>query len=277
MTLLARNNCFKAGIILAALSLSLVVIGGFFAFSAFSEASASSVNRSGGIILRLVENFAAPSAYAPFWTLLVVVAYSLISIALVTYFFEKTQSPEILFIGFFLISLAFEVARLAIPLRTAYPFPAMYLVAATRILLFGRYLGLISLFVASIYAAGLNAHKQQNVLLMLVMAALVITANIPIDGLAWDSTFKLLSGYQTMFGMVETGLLAMTVLTFLVTAYTKGSKRYVFIGIGAFLLFAGRNTLLHSDTWLSPGFGLALLVAGTWLVCSRLHQEYLWL
>jgi len=277
MTLAARNNSFKIGIIIAAFSLFLAIIGGFFAYSAFSEASALAVTRSGGIILKLAENFAEPSAYAPFWILLVTVACSLFGIILISYFFEKTQSPEILFIGFFMVSLAFEVVRLAVPLRVAFPFSAMYLTVVTRILLFGRYLGLFSLFAASIYAAGLNAHKQQNFFLMLILAAMIIAINIPVDSLNWDSTFKLLSGYQSMFTMVEIGLLFMTVLSFLVGAYKKGSKRYIFIGAGAFLLFAGRNILFHSDNWFSSGFGLVFLVAGVWLVCSRLHQEYLWL
>jgi hypothetical protein len=233
--------------------------------------------RPGGVVLSIVENLAGASAYVPFWTMLATIAYSLTSIILIYYFFEKTQSPEILFIGFFVISLAFELARLAIPLRVAFPFSAMYLTAATRILLFGRYFGLLSLFAASLYSAGLDAQKQENVFFMLVMPALIIALNVPVDSLAWDSTFKLLSGHRSMFVMTEIGIFAMTVLTFLVTAYTRGSKSYIFIGVGVFLLFAGRNTLLHSDTWLSPAPGLALLAVGTWLVCSRLHKEYLWL
>jgi len=277
VTLLARNNCFKGGIILAALSLSIVAIGGYFVFSAFPEASASAALRSGGIFLELVENLAEPSAYVPFWTMLAAAVYSLISIILINYFFEKTQSPEILFIGAFVVSLAFELARLAIPLQTAYPFSAMYLIAAFRFLLFGRYFGLLSLFAASIYAAGLDAQKQQNIFLLLVMTALVIALNVPVDSQTWDSTFLLLSGYGLMFTVLETGILAMTVLTFVVSAYTRGSRSYVYIGIGALLLFTGRNILLHSDTWITPVPGLALLVTGTWLVCSRLHQEYLWI
>lgn len=277
MTLLARNNCFKGGIIFTVLSLCFAAIGGIFAFSVLPETGASAAVRSGGLILSIIENLVEPSAHVPFWTILFAAIYSLVSMALIYHFFEKTQSPEILFIGFFMISLAFELARLAIPLRAVFPFPSMYLVGATRILFFGRYFGLLSLFAASIYAAGLDAQKQQNIFLMLTIAAIVIAANVPVDSLVWDSTYKLLSGYRLMFTMVEIGFLAITVLTFLVTAYNKGSKRYVFIGIGVFMLFAGRNTLFLSDTWITPFPGLALLVAGTWLVCSRLHQEYLWL
>jgi hypothetical protein len=277
VTLLARNNIFKGGIILAALSLSLLALGGYFSFQAFPEAGASATLRPGGIIQKIIEHFFEPSAYIPLLTMLCAVVYSLVSIFLIYYFFEKTNSPEIIFIGFFAISMAFEAARVVIPLGATFSFPAIYLDAASRILLFGRYFGLFSLFAASVYAAGLDAQKQQNFFLMLVMATIIIALNIPVDSLVWDSTFLLWSGYGTMFFVVETGILAVTVLTFMVSAYTRSSRHYIFIGIGAFLIYAGRNILIHSDTWITPIPGLALLVAGTWLICSRLHQEYLWL
>ena len=53
--------------------------------------------RLGGILQALLENRAYPSAYVPFFTMLAAVVYSLISIILIYYFFEKTQSTEILF------------------------------------------------------------------------------------------------------------------------------------------------------------------------------------
>ena len=276
MTLMARNNCFKGGIILAALSLCLAATAGYIVFSAFPGASESADVRPGGI-LKIAENLAPPSAYVPYWTIIAATAYSLISIILIYHFFEKTKSPEILFIGIFVISLAFEITRLAVPLGTAFHLSAMYNTAATRVLLFGRYMGLLSLFAASVYASGLDAQKQQNFLLMLVMAALIVAVNIPVDSLIWDSTFSLWSGYGLMFEMAEMGILIITVLTFMVTAYSRSSLRYIFIGIGAFLILTGRDILLSSDTWITPVPGLAILAAGTWLVCSRLHQEYLWL
>ncbi|MDR0497240.1 MAG: hypothetical protein LBH42_06480 [Treponema sp.] len=277
MTLLARNNCFKAGIILAAFSLCLIAIGGYVSFQVFPEVSASAAQRSRGVLQILVKNHAEPSAYMPFWTMLGAALYSLVSIILIFYFFEKTQSPEILFIALFVISLTFEFARITIPLNRLFSFPLIYLTAASRVLLFGRYFGVLSLFAASVYAAGLDAQKQQNIFLMLVLAALVISLNIPIDSMVWDSTLTLQSGYGSMFSMVELGLLVITMFTFIVSAYTRGSRNYIFIGIGTLLIFAGRNILLHSDTWITPIPGLIILAVGTWYVCSRLHLEYLWL
>lgn len=277
MTLLARNNCFKGGIFLAALSLVLIALGGYAAFAVFPEAAAKAAVRSHGIIQAFTGSIAEPSAYIPLWTMLSAAAYSLIAIILIHYFFEKTQSPEILFIGLFVISLAFESARLAVPLNALIHFPAMYLAFASRVLLFGRYFGLFSLFSAGVYAAGLDAQKQQTVLITIILAALIIALNVPIDSLVWDSTLTLWYGYRPMFFMAELGILAVTVVTFAIAAYTRGSFSYIFAGIGALLLYAGRNILLYSDTWVTFVPGLAILAAGTWFVCSRLHLEYLWL
>ena len=277
MTLSVRNNFFKGGIVIASLSLGLVVLAGYIAYPAFPEAASSSAMRSQGIIQSLIKGFVGPSTYIPFWAILCAVLYSLVSIILIYYYFEKTQSPEILFIGFFVLSLAFEFARIAIPVKLILSFPAEYLATASRVLLFGRHFGVFSLFAASVYAAGLDTQNQHNIFTVLVLAALVIALNVPIDSLVWDSTFMLWNGYGSMFHIVETGILIVAIATFFISAYTKDSKNYVIIGIGAFLMIVGRNILINSDTLIVLLPGAAILVMGTWFVCDRLHKEYLWL
>ena len=277
MTLSVRNNFFRSGIALASFSLGIIILAGYFAYPAFPDAASSSALRSQGIIQSLIEGLAEASAYIPFWAMLCAVLYSLVSIILLYYYFEKTQSPEILFIGFFVFSLAFEFARIVIPFRLIYSFPAEYLVTSSRVLLFGRHFGLFSLFAASVYAAGLDSQNQYNISSVLVLAALVITLNIPIDSLFWDSSFMLWNGYRSTFSMLETGMLIISMVTFFISAYTRGSISYVYIGIGAFLMLAGRNILINSDTLIALIPGAAILITGTWLVCDKLHKEYLWL
>jgi hypothetical protein len=114
MTLSARNYFFKGGTVIAALSLTFIVVGGYLAFPAYPDAAETVFMRSGGAIMQLIGRLASPSTYVPFWTMVIAAAYSFISIILIYYFFEKTQAPEILFIGFFVISLAFEFTRIII-------------------------------------------------------------------------------------------------------------------------------------------------------------------
>ena len=277
MTLSARNYIFRGGIIFAALSLCLAAAGGYFAFPAFQETAGTADLRSQGILQGIAVKLSESSAFVPFWTILGLVAYSLISIILIYYFFENTQSPEILFFALFLISLSFEFIRILLPLKRVFPFPSTYLMTASRILIFGRYFGLFSLFAAAVYAAGLDMQKQKYIFLMLIAASFYIAQTVPVDSLVWDSTFMLWIGYNTMFGMAGTGILIVIIITFFISAHTRGSKNYIAIGIGVSFALLGRNILLASDNWITPIPGLLLLAMGTWFTCTRLHREYLWL
>ena len=277
MTISARNDYFNIGILISSVSLGLIALSAHFVFSAYPEAAESAAMRPAGIILSLLENRVSASAHVPFFTMLAAVVYSLFSIILIGYFFEKTQSAEILFFGLFVISLSFELLRLMVPLSTVFAFPAMYLITGTRVLLFARYFGLFSLFAASVYAAGFDVQKQQSTVFVLLLAALIIAIRLPIDAIVWDSTLMPWSGYRAMFALVEAGIISITMITFFIAAYTRGSRSYMFMGIGSFLVFTGRNMLISADTWITPLPGFLALAAGTWLMASRLRREYLWL
>ena len=279
MTLSTRNSYFKGGIFLSALFLFLTIVGAYAAFQAYAEAAVNAGMRPHGTINTLLAALPGgnPSTYVPLLTTIIAVVYALSGIVLIYYFFEKTQAPEVFFFGLFVISLSFELLRIMIPLRELFPFHPMYLMSGTRLMLFARYFGLCSLFASSLYAAGLDAQKQQNTFFILFLFALVVAVRLPIDSLVWDSTFTLWNGYRNMLSLVESALAAITLLTFAIAAYTRASRSYVNIALGIFLVLVGRTMLLTSDTWITPLPGLLALASGTWLVLSRLHREYLWL
>ncbi|AEF82215.1 hypothetical protein [Leadbettera azotonutricia] len=277
MTLSVRNNCFKAGIIVSALALVLIAASAYLAFPAYPDAAGESARRASGLFQGIASDLLEGNPYAPFISMLAAVFYSLISLTLIYYFFEKTQSPEIFYVALFVMSLAFEFLRIMVPLSIAMELSNIYLLWTSRVLVFGRYFGLFSLFAASICASGLEIQKQQNVIFVIIAAALIIALGIPIDGLSWDSSLAMLLGFPGMFIVVETGVLLITVASFLVSSYTRGVKEYVFVGLGTLLVYAGRNMLLHADTWAVLMPGLFILAAGTWFICTWLHKVYLWL
>jgi hypothetical protein len=80
-----------------------------------------------------------------------------------------------------------------------------------------------------------------------------------------------------MFRMIDAGVLLITMASFFMSAYSRGDREYIFIGVGSLMVFAGRNILLGADTWISPLPGALLLVLGTWFICTCLHKVYLWL
>lgn len=276
MTLYKRNYFFKAGIFIASVFLLTIIIASFIILPMYPAVNAETVRRSSGILQNLTASFLKPAPYAPFVSMIGSVAYAFITMIFIYYFFEKTQSPEILFFALFVLSFAFEGIRAIVPIKIIYELPNVYLIMNFRVLLFARYFGFFSLFAASLYSSGLEVQKQRNIILMIMAAALMIALGVPIDGLSWDSSLNMISGYPSMFSMVELSIMLITMISFFIAAYSRGAKEYIFIGLGSFLVFLGRNILLNADTWLVPFPGLLILGAGTWFICTQLHRVYLW-
>jgi hypothetical protein len=277
MTLSGRNGLFKAEIVLAALSTLIVIAASFVVLPAYASLSTGLTRHSEGVFHTFVSRFQHMNLYAVHASIAGSALYALLVLILIYHSFETTQSPEILFVAFFAGSFAFEALRLILPLKEFYEIPSLYLLMASRMLLFSRYFGIFSLFTASVYAAGLEVRKQRNVILVITVATLIIALGVPIDTQTWDSTLNMINGYVSLFRLIESGIALITVISFLIAAYSRGSKEYVLIGAGAFLAFLGRNLLLNADTWVSPVPGIMLLSAGIWFICTQLHKIYLWL
>jgi hypothetical protein len=277
MTLYGRNVFFRIEIIIAAVLFILTGVLAFRALPVCPAAMEDSVRRSPGIIQGLVVRFLEPSPYIPFVSLVGGGLYAFVTLVLIYFSFEKTQAPEILFISLFVLSFSFEAMRLLTPLQMVWAIPSVYLLMASRMLLFGRFFGIFALFAAGVYAAGLEVQKQINVILITAFVSLVVSLGVPIDVLTWDSSFSMINSYLSLFRMIETVILVITMMSFFISAWSRGTPEYIAIGSGSFLACVGRNILLSGDTWISPLPGLLLLGVGIWLICTKLHKVYLWL
>jgi len=237
----------------------------------------NSTRRPSGVFQAITGSILGNNYYSVHITLILLVIFSLAGILLIHHFFERTSAPEILYIAIFTISFSFEVIRLILPLHLIFNFPLIYVLVASRILLFARVFGIFSLFAASICSAGLDVQKTRNIIIVLIIATQVIIMGVPIDVLNWDTSFNMKSGYNSMFRMIEIGVFFTTMISFLITAKIRESKEYAFVALGIILALAGRSILLSADNWISPLPGIFLLSYGTWFLCSKLHRINLWL
>jgi hypothetical protein len=277
MTLSARNNAFKLEIALSFLCLLLCVFASTQVIPAYALMENETIRRSGGLLQAFTGKFFGTQLLAAHGCIAALVLFSFFSIILIYHFFEKTQSPEILYVAFFAASLSLETLRLVLPLSWVYEIPLVYQLTAARIILFGRYFGLFSLFMAGVFATGYKAQKQRNVIMVIAVTTLIIILGIPIDTQTWDSSLNMISGQISMFRLIEAGTLLITAMSFFIAAWSRSSREFTFIGMGSVLAFCGRNILLSSDIWMGVPIGLALLITGAWLICTRLHKIYLWL
>jgi len=277
MTLAQRNLYFKTGILLSSLSFLILLVLTGKLLPLLPEYCEMAMYRPEGILQKLAGHFFEAVPRAPLVTLFASVLYTLLASISVFFYFEKTQTSEILFFGLFVLSFVFETFRILIPLRGIYEFSPMLLVAGARLLVFGRMFGAFSIFISGIYAAGFDIQKQGRVIIAAVMAILMISFKLPVNGLSWDTSFTMSFAYSSMFRFADNILLVITVVSFLVAAYVRGIADYRFIALGSLLVSLGRGLLIGTDTWLTPFPGVILLAAGTWLITTRLHQVYLWL
>jgi len=277
MTLSERNLVFKLGIALSFLCLLISVIISVKVFSVYASMETEITRRSESIFQAFTEKIFEAKLLAVHGCILASVLYSFFSIIFIYYFFEKTQSPEILFVVFFVVSFSLEALRLILPLGRVYEFPSLYQLTASRIILFSRYFGIFSLFTAGVFASGFKSQQQRNIIMIITVTTLIITLGVPIDTQAWDSSLNMINGYTSMFRLIEAGTFLLTIVSFFIAAWSRSSPEFVFIGAGSALAFLGRNILLNADTWTGLPIGLLFLAAGTWLICTRLHKVYLWL
>jgi hypothetical protein len=276
MTLSERNTFFKAGIVYCSICTLFVLTASFLIIPVYSEIMERYTRRPDNI-LQILTDFLDNDYYAVYVSLAASVLYSLISIIFIHYFFERTSAPEILYIAIFTISLAFEVIRLILPLHHLYNFSLFYVSIASRILLFARFFGIFSLFTAGLCAAGLEVQKTRNVILLMIIAALVITFGIPIDTSNWDTSLNIVNSYTFMFTLIGLAISVITMISFFIATNIRNSKEYINVAIGVLLVLTGRSFLLNIDNWFGPILGISLLSIGTGFLCSKLHKIHLWL
>jgi len=276
MTLSERNAFFKVGIVFCAVCTLLILAASLYLIPQYPEMN-EDAPRPSKIFQSITEKILNSDYIAVHVSLILSVVFSLVGMIFIHAFFERTSTPEILFIAIFTISFAFEALRLILPLQVIFNFPSFYMLLANRILFFARFFCIFALFAASICAAGLEVQKIRNVILIIIIADLIITMGVPIDVLNRDTALNMINGFNSMFRVIELIVFITTMASFLIAARNKGSKEYNFVAIGIMAALAGRNILLNLDNWLSPILGILLLAFGTWFLCSKLHKIHLWL
>jgi hypothetical protein len=276
MTLSDRNIFFKIGIAICAVSSLLLLAASFLVVPVYQTMEANT-RRPADLFHVFISRFLSVDYIAVHSSVVMAVLFSITGVILIFSFFEQTPAPEILYIVIFTLSFSFETIRILLPLHLIFDIPSFYLLMASRILLFARYFSVFSLFAASVCAAGLEVQKTGNIIMIIFIATLVIVFSVPIDTQNWDTSLNMIIGNTYMFRLIETAMFLTTVISFFVAANVRGSKDYIYIGIGVMLALIGRNLLLNADNWITPVPGILLLSIGIWFVCSRLHKIHLWL
>jgi hypothetical protein len=203
--------------------------------------------------------------------------YALAGQLLIYYFFEKTQSLEIRFLSIFVFSFVFELTRIILPLQAAWELPGSFNEIAARILMFGRFFGLFSLFAASLCLSGLKSLKEENLIVGMMIISVLIAAKIPVNILEWDSSLTLVTGYTAIFKSLEIVVVILAMCGFFISTYKTKVLDYLHSGLGLLCAVIGRTFLIHGYNLISLILGVLFLGFGTWWTGFHIRRIYLWL
>jgi hypothetical protein len=273
MTISKHVILLKTGLLVSLLALAAFIVFTVNTFSLYPGLIAGAVERSWAF---WGARLPAPAAYVAPASAGIALLFAFVTQILLYYFFEKTQSVEIRILGIFLFSFVFEILRIALPVRAAFDLSGYIPVIAFRLMIFGRFYGLLALLAAGLYASGFKVQREEAVIFAIAITALLFAFRIPLDVFNYDTSLYPLTGFTHIFRLINAAIVLLAAFCFVSGAYTRGISEYYFTAPCILVAAAGRTILFTADTWLLLLAGLVLLVSGTWLIGNQLRRIYLW-
>jgi hypothetical protein len=188
----------------------------------------------------------------------------------------KTASPELFFFAIWAFCLGFEALRFFSLGLMIYGGSMGPLVFLTRVVLFGRYFGLLGLFMGSILAVGFRQERMAGVLLAAFLLALFFSSVQPVNSGVLAPDFLIDRGFGVLMSLFDSALIAMMLLNYLVA--WRMNRDTAFLASGAGLALCVLAYLLLRSSY-SPWFilpAIGFLVLGSWLHIKSMNGYYLW-
>jgi hypothetical protein len=182
--------------------------------------------------------------------------------------FRKGGSPLLPFVILFLLSLSLESLRAGTALLYAADSSIAAAIVLTRVLYWGRFVGLLSLLIAGLYCIDMKYRKFGVLAGAVFLVSFAMAAYIPIDRTVFlaQLTWKLGDEQGVWFVNFMIGLLVLA--TTAGASSARGDRRFLWLALGMALFLVSREMLFFAvNPWVLAG-GLACLAAGA-IVCLR--------
>ncbi len=205
-----------------------------------------------------------------------IMLYVPVTIVFVLFFFERTQSAEVIFFIMFLCGCLCEGVRILIQIFGLWSTFSDLLFFCGRIVFFGRILTSLSFIFASI-ASDINQRQDiERNLAIISTIAIVFTAIIPLNTAKISSTGTVTWGYGALFTITRIVFLIISFFSFLIRAQKEGCLEFKKIAYFLLVLNIGYSALVMTDNYIFFPVGLILFVLGTFKYLENLHKLYMW-
>lgn len=187
--------------------------------------------------------------------------------------FRRVSSAEIYFFALFLTSIAFEEVRLLQLYFTGLSVPVFYGALVTRVVIAARIFGISALFVASLYAVGIDYPRIGTVTLVLALLALLFVYFIPVDTVTLSATYlhRTVGQASLELALLITALL--TVANYIIAGSRGHRDRGLVLALAVIAIVAGYQVALFVPLTV-PLIGALLLLSGgvlTFVLVTRAH------
>lgn len=187
------------------------------------------------------------------------------------------SSLEIYFFLVFLVTLSFDGLRILNWVFLLTQITPYFGGLLTRIVYFGYFMGLFCMFTSSIYSGEVSYQKAGTLLSIVATLSLALSYSMPVDITTLKPILLYRVGGEQYLLLVRVGLIVLTVLSFVRSAFVSRLKEEWAICGAAAILLAGRElAFFHSDTLL--GFlGIFLLGVGSFYFSRKSYLKHLWI
>ncbi len=191
-------------------------------------------------------------------------------------YFRKVTGSLIFFFFIFLVSLLFEAAPFIGHYWRLGGMPFDWMISLTRARIFGLATGLLALFVASVYTAGITYKHQGTTLLIILGFAYGIAGLVPIN------TSEIgLGGIMEIGGLnqliaLKAVVMGLTFINFLYSTKIHQNMDDLWIGITTLGLLGGRWLMHGSQSLATLLLGGGLLTLGAIFYGKKVFSLYLW-
>ncbi len=266
MTLNSRNRLFLIGFIVITVQfVSLLATGCIKAALGFLEPFPTDLQVTGSLMERLI----GPNYNAGIISLTILSLYSSVC-GLVLYLrFEKTIASEIMYFAGFLMGVFLESFRLAIPIFNLWSGFLPVLSWIGKAAFAGRLLTLFCLLFSAFPVSESFVQDTDKNIVICICVAILFAALMPLNTHEILPSVMVSFTFNRLFATIRVLLFIATLITIV---FTNRFPRFY----GLLITYAGYLLLTVSSSYPVTLAGAVLLVSGSILFLSKLHQFYLW-
>ena len=188
----------------------------------------------------------------------------------------KSISVEIFFCSLWALSLSLEAGRLLILGLSRAEINMAILTLLTRVVLFGRYIGLSAMFMASIFSNGFKQERLNPTIMIIIFFSLLFASIQPLNTGAIDNDFLMARGYRSLSGAFDLAIIGLIAANYLIAWRNNGNRTFLLCGLASLAMLGGAYLLRGSPSWLLLIPALAAMGAGAWVYLKNMYVYYLW-